>query len=1394
MSCFTVSRLRCRSLLLLASFFAMLAFLSASSALAQVVWTNSGMDSWNNPANWAGGAVPVPVSGGYVIPWVSSGGTAVIDTAGTYGAFQELWTGNGNGNGNVIQSDGTTVNVQYWFEVGRMYAYTGPQVSAADNVSSYTMNGASIVNTGNAEIGGGWYDQTNGLSNSTGILTLNDSAQFTAGGFVTLGQWNAGGAGILNLHSNAVFSVNGGWLDVGTNGSSGAVNIDGNAVINVNIANKIDIADGGDSSGTLNQTSGTINGSGEVWVGNNHGNGTYNMAGGLLNTGDWLFVGRNATGVFNMNGGTVNTRGHNLGIGGTGSAGNGTWNQNAGLVLATGGIVLAWDWGGGPAQVGTINLSGGTIQAPWAATWASSGNGTGTLYFNGGVLQASTNNGDFLTTNNNYVQAGGAIIDTNGYNIAFNTGLVPDPALGGAIDGGLTKNGAGTLALNGTSTTTGAPTPVPSSYTGPTLVNAGTLLITGSLTTTSGIHVKSGATLGGDGPVSAVVLDAGATLAPGYTFANPSQVGVFQPASLSSTGGILAFKLSNSTDTGNDQIQVAGNLSLSNVAINISSLLNNSLASGTYDLVSAPASTGAVSGLTLTGLPVSRQTYSLSYSNTAVDLNVSAAMAANLVWTGNVSNVWNVKTTQNWYNVGSGTADVFYNLDNVTFNDSGSSNGVVNIATNVVPGSVTFSMTSAASAYTLSGTGGITGTTGLVMSGAGTLTVATPNSYTGETDIHGGTVVVTAGGALGDQTTNYNATYISPNAGETASVILSGGTLGGSTVGIGGDGTAALTMSGNSVLNAGAGGLLLASGTAGLGQGSVSQSGNSVVNIGGGGALNIGVTGTGSYSITDSAKLNVASFIYVGSGGPGTMTISGSSVVTAGSNSATNDIEVGNTAGMNGTLNISGGTLNTSGEIWLSSVSGAQGVMNMSGGVVNIGSWLAVGRGGDNGNLYVSGGSLTVGASTGNNLTIASFVGNQGQVTITGGTVNSLNSIWVGETGTGTMTISGNSVVSASGPSNQGGNILVGKNTGSIGSLSITSGTLSAGSDSGLMVWDGSGTITIGTPPLSGDGAISPLGVAQNPLPVVTAGWITLGQDNGIGTLTQYDGAVTTTHDNLWIGYGAAGAQGTYNLYGGTLTTAGDIRTDSGTGYMNQYGGSATVGGWLRLGINAGSSSSYSLTGGTLNVNGAQVNVGENGSGSLSIGGSSGTMVVAAGSTLTIANGIGTGILTLQDGGLLRTPNITAGTAGTATFNWTGGTLQNAPNGGLDVTVPVSLNGPGTVAIDLAQIGTFEAAGAISGLGGLTMVGPGKLILAGSDTYMGGTTVAAGTLVLTSSSAVVEGSELTVGANASSIFSGAAAAQAASRVSAVPEPGTLALLIAGLAVGFGAWRQRKVRH
>ena len=110
---------------------------------------------------------------------VLSGGTAVFDTAGTYGAYAELYAGDGNSFngespfGNIVQNTGTTVNVSNWFEIGRLFSYSGTAAARRrqQRVSTYTMNGTSVVNASNAntgaEIGWGWTNSGT-LSNTTG--------------------------------------------------------------------------------------------------------------------------------------------------------------------------------------------------------------------------------------------------------------------------------------------------------------------------------------------------------------------------------------------------------------------------------------------------------------------------------------------------------------------------------------------------------------------------------------------------------------------------------------------------------------------------------------------------------------------------------------------------------------------------------------------------------------------------------------------------------------------------------------------------------------------------------------------------------------------------------------------------------------------------------------------------------------------------------------------------------------------------------------------------------------------------------------------------------------------------------------------------------------------------
>src|SRR5208337_2306770 len=140
--------------------------------------------------------------------------------------------------------------------------------------------------------------------------------------------------------------------------------------------------------------------------------------------------------------------------------------------------------------------------------------------------------------------------------------------------------------------------------------------------------------------------------------------------------------------------------------------------------------------------------------------------------------------------------------------------------------------------------------------------------------------------------------------------------------------------------------------------------------------------------------------------------------------------------------------------------------------------------------------------------------------------------------------------------------------------------------------------------------------------------------------------------------------------------------------------------------------------------------------------------------------------------------------ASTLTLSSTAGPATVSNSGGNNtIAVPITLQSNLSVS---ASTGSFlTIAGAISESGSscsLTLSGGGELILSGSNSYTGGTNVEAGTLILTNNEALADGTSLTVGADATSIFSApAVGAPAASlAVSAVPEPGTLALFAAAL--------------
>ena len=126
-----------------------------------------------------------------------------------------------------------------------------------------------------------------------------------------------------------------------------------------------------------------------------------------------------------------------------------------------------------------VNLNGGTLTSgPFLKPSTGAGQ-TAAINFNGGTLKPNVSSAAFIPAAAGLagkVKDGGAIIDTNGFDVTIAAPLEADGA------GGLTKNGVGTLTTSGANT-----------YTGATVVNAGKLEIGASLTTSSALTVADGA-------------------------------------------------------------------------------------------------------------------------------------------------------------------------------------------------------------------------------------------------------------------------------------------------------------------------------------------------------------------------------------------------------------------------------------------------------------------------------------------------------------------------------------------------------------------------------------------------------------------------------------------------------------------------------------------------------------------------------------------------------------------------------------------------------------------------------------------------------------------------------------------------------------------------------------
>jgi autotransporter-associated beta strand protein len=172
--------------------------------------------------------------------------------------------------------------------------------------------------------------------------------------------------------------------------------------------------------------------------------------------------------------------------------------------------------------------------------------------------------------------------------------------------------------------------------------------------------------------------------------------------------------------------------------------------------------------------------------------------SANLVWRGDgVSNDWDLDTTANWFD-GTNAVVTFWSGDNVTFDDAGSNSPAINLVGMLLPASVNVTATQD---YTFGGSGSLGGTTSLVKSGPGRLTLTTSNTYSGGTTVNNGTLWVNSTTGSG---TGTGAVTVASSAALGGNGLISGPVTVNGTLVPGDNGIGTLTIGNNLVLNSGA--------------------------------------------------------------------------------------------------------------------------------------------------------------------------------------------------------------------------------------------------------------------------------------------------------------------------------------------------------------------------------------------------------------------------------------------------------------------------------------------------------------------------------------------------------------------------------------------------------------
>lgn len=669
---------------------------------------------------------------------------------------------------------------------------------------------------------------------------------------------------------------------------------------------------------------------------------------------------------------------------------------------------------------------------------------------------------------------------------------------------------------------------------------------------------------------------------------------------------------------------------------------------------------------------------------------------------------------------------------------------------------------------------GVTTMTGLTKTGTGTLTLSGNNSYTGATDVAGGTLLID--GSLG------NVMWGAIQLGTSQVAVASGGRLGGAGSISGGVSVA----SGGTLL--GLAGQTLSLGSLALNAGSVTDislggpSSTRLFNVAGdltlAGTLNVsdaGGFGNGLYRLFDYGGTLTNNGMSVGATptgyGAGDLTVQTSVanqvnlLVGAVAPSSYSFWDGANTAA-NNVVDGGAGTWSAAGINWTNAAGSANGVYDPAATLIFMGAPGTVTADAAGGALDVSGGIQFFASGytvTGDalNLTAPDVAmrvgdGSVGGAAITATIASRLTGTGgIDKTDLGTLTLTGISnfsgdiainggalaIRNGGGVSNNAGEIA--KDVGARGTLTVDGAGSTWTSNSGVFVGVGANSsgklnITNGGSVLQihGDGVVGAGASGAATVDGAGSKWansgatsaIFVGNSGGSGTLSVTNGG------NVSDTFGAIGA----NAATGTVTVdgAGSSWTNTSNLNVGQFGnGTLTI-------TNGGSVSSATAVIGNGNGANGTVTIGSAGSWT-----NTGSFVVGQGGSARLnLNGVA------GARGVLQTQSISKG-AGTAAINFDGGILRASP-GSFNVNL---LDGLATGDVTIKAGGAFidsnggfvSIRSAMGGDGALTKQGDGTLYLFGTNSYAGGTIVDAGTL------AIMDGGTLGAASGALEVASGA---------------------------------------